>query len=805
MSESKPPEPTLSGVPRRLGDFELLQEAGRGGMGVVFKARQVSLDRIVALKVLKADVVGDERRVERFRREAIAVSKLDHGGIVRVFSAGEDRGLHFFAMEWIDGHNLENELRRLKEGKRGPSAQASDLPAHTSSGYFEAVVLLVRALADALAHAHVHGIVHRDVKPSNILLNRDGEVKLVDFGLARDREMGTITHSTEIAGTPQYMSPEQAQSLLHQVDERTDVYSLGVVLYELLTLRTPFQGRTAAEIIDRIVYAEPPRLRRLNPRVPRDLETICQQAMAKQPGDRYSSAAAMREDLERFLSHEAILATGPSMRSRILQFTRRRKFPLIAGTSMLAVALVAALWARQAERSRSLESLVANFDAQVGLAPLAELAFPALVKIRQYERALADRRDELSSAAGLRLTVVETEFDALRTHWLKQIDSALALARDPSSSFSERESSRLEALLLLQKGASLFPDDERFVGRASIDTVLPRLTIHALDVDGETTAATVSLRDIDVATSVPGEARVIGPTPLVGVPLLAGVYRATVVFDKGGFRELPVYLSSSADHPVFTVRRRADEANLLEGMVFIEASPDDQPFTFPDREQLTSFRGKRAALPGFLIDAAEVSNAEFARFVEATGHRVPKLWESMPDRVGFLAEHGDLPVGGVSWSDAVAYATWAGKRLPTAAEWMRAAVGKEGRLYPWGNVPLADALPASIPPPLEARAETALESYLRGAIPVRSLPSGRSPEGVYHLYSNVAEWTESTLEWEESGRLVRDSNRRLTMGGNWFYAQRFPTTPGDAVHFSSISDNDRRNFQGFRCARSEQP
>lgn len=724
MSESKPPEPTLSGVPRRLGDFELLQEAGRGGMGIVFKARQVSLDRIVALKVLKADVVGDERRVERFRREAVAVSKLDHSGIVRVLSAGEERGLHFFAMEWIDGHNLENELRRLKEGKRGPSAQASDLPAHTSSGYFEAVVLLVRALADALAHAHVHGIVHRDVKPSNILLSREGEVKLVDFGLARDRELGTITHSTEIAGTPQYMSPEQAQAQLHQVDERTDIYSLGVVLYELLSLRTPFQGRTAAEIIDRIVYAEPPRLKRLNPRVPRDLETICQQAMAKLPAERYSSAAAMREDLERFLSHEAILATPPSLRSRILQFTRRRRYWLAAAACVLVVGLAAALWSRQAERSRSLEALEAKLEMRMGGEPLDSLAFPSLIEVRGYERALAERVEDLSPARADQLALLTVEFDQLRERWHQEAEAALAQARDPAAGESLRELGRLDALRLLQQGAALFPEDARFSGRAGIEAVFPRVTIHALGADGKPTTASVTVREVDLSTSMPGPARVLGSTPLLEAKLLTGVYRATVVFAEGGFRELSLHLGSAADHLSYTVRRSVDEAGLLDGMVLIPEQPLDQQFEFPDRESLTVFRGKRVHLPGYYIDEAEVSNTDYARFVEATGHRVPRLWEAMPDRAEFLAKHGDLPVGGVGWSDACAYANWAGKRLPTVAEWMRAAVGTEGRLYPWGNESNESALPALAPLPAQAKAESALGSYLREAVPVRSIPDG---------------------------------------------------------------------------------
>jgi formylglycine-generating enzyme required for sulfatase activity/tRNA A-37 threonylcarbamoyl transferase component Bud32 len=805
MSESRPPEPAVSGVPRRLGDFELLQEVGRGGMGIVFRARQVSLDRPVALKVLKPDVLSDSIRAERFRREAIAVGKLDHPGIVRVIAAGEDCGMQYFAMEWIDGHDLSVELRRLREGKRGPSAAPTDLPAASSSGYFQAVALLVRSVADALSHAHAHGIVHRDIKPSNILIDRSGDVKLVDFGLARDREMGTITKTAEIAGTFPYMSPEQAQASLHQVDERTDIYSLGVVLFELLSLRTPFQGNTPVEIIDRIVYADPPNLRRLNPRVPRDLDTICQQAMAKLPGERYPSAAAFAEDIERFLSHEAIVATGPSVRSRFIRYVRRRRIGLIGAACLATAALGAAYWSRKTEQHRSLAALQAKLEAQLNDRALDTLAFPTLLEVRRHERALSDRRAELAPALADSLAVLEVEFENLRSSWHERAESALAKARDPGANESLRELARLEALQVLQRGTALFPEDERFSGRAGVETVFPRITIHALGVDGQATAASVRIREIDATTSMPGEPRQLGPTPLVETPLLTGIYRATVVFAEGGFRELPLHLVSGSDHLQFTVRRRADEANLLQGMVLIPEAPPTAPFQFPDREQQIPFRGKRVSLPAYWLDEAEVSNAEFARFVEATEHRLPRLWESLPDRAEFLAKHADLPVSGVSWSDAVDYATWAGKRLPTVAEWMRAAVGIEGRPYPWTGEPTADHLPPAVPPPAPANSGGALEAYLRNAVAVRSYPAGRSPEGAYHLYSNVQEWTESTWEAAVSGSLVREANRRIMMGGNWWFTLNLPTTPRDAIQHTSITDDDRLSFRGFRCARSEDP
>src|SRR5487761_526928 len=275
------------------GRYELGHLVARGGMAEVFRARDRLLDRPVALKVLFPELSVDRSFVERFRREAMAAANLSHPNIVPVFDWGEDAGTYFIVMEFVDGNPLSAVLR-----SSGP------LPARR-------VAEIGARVADALSYAHRHGVVHRDVKPGNVLITEDGQVKVTDFGIARaigaDEQ---VTQTGLIMGTANYFSPEQAQGL--GVDNRGDIYSLGVVLYEMVTGKAPFTGDTPVAIAYQHVREHPPAPRDLNPTIPAGLEAIILQAMAKSPSDRYQTADALRADLDRCARGEPVLARAPA-------------------------------------------------------------------------------------------------------------------------------------------------------------------------------------------------------------------------------------------------------------------------------------------------------------------------------------------------------------------------------------------------------------------------------------------------------------------------------------------------------------
>jgi len=302
-----------------LGDYVLLEEIGRGGQGVVFRARQKSLNRIVALKVISLGQWASKAHLKRFRLEAEAAAKLEHPGIVPIHEVGERDGSCYFSMKFVEGGQLDEVARREPMAIR------------------RAVELIAR-VARTVHYAHEHGILHRDIKPGNILLDAKGEPHLTDFGLARLVESeSSVTHTLDVLGTPSYMAPEQAIGNNVAVSGVTDVYGLGAVLYQLLTGQAPFAGGATYETIKLLLDTEPRQPRLLNPKIDRDLSTICLKCLEKDPKRRYSSALALAEDLERWLKHEAILARHTGI------FTRGRKWAQRNPSSALLVACVVAL------------------------------------------------------------------------------------------------------------------------------------------------------------------------------------------------------------------------------------------------------------------------------------------------------------------------------------------------------------------------------------------------------------------------------------------------------------------------------
>jgi serine/threonine protein kinase/Tfp pilus assembly protein PilF len=306
-----------------FGDYELLEEIGRGGQGVVYRAHQKSLNRSVALKVIGRGPWTTETHLKRFRREAEAAACLDHSGIVPIYEVGEREGQCYFSMKFVQGGQLDEMVR------------------HEPMPIRRAVELIVK-LARTVHYAHEHGILHRDIKPGNILLDQNGEPHLTDFGLARLVEAeSTVTASLDVLGTPSYMAPEQASGGNTKVSKATDVYGLGAVLYQLLTGQPPFAGGTTYETIKLLLETEPRQPRSLNPKIDRELSTICLKCLEKDSQRRYSSALALAEDLEHWLKHEPIRArhTGVFIRGR--KWVRRNPTSALFAASLLALATAA--------------------------------------------------------------------------------------------------------------------------------------------------------------------------------------------------------------------------------------------------------------------------------------------------------------------------------------------------------------------------------------------------------------------------------------------------------------------------------
>ena len=291
---------------QRLGDYELIEEIARGGMGVVYKARQVSLNRTVAVKVVLHGPFSSPEFVKRFRTEAAVVAGLQHPNIVAIHEVGQMGDEHYFSMDYIEGKNLAELV------------QENPLPARRAAEY-------LKTIAEAVQYAHQCGVVHRDLKPSNVLVDTFDQPRVTDFGLAKlIGEDAELTTTGQVLGSPSYISPEQAAGKLAESGPRSDIYSLGAILYHLVTGRPPFQGATLPEILTQVENSEPVAPRRLNPSVPEDLQTICLKCLNKEPAHRYSTAREFAGDLERFLANEPIRARPVGLAGRLVRWCKRK-------------------------------------------------------------------------------------------------------------------------------------------------------------------------------------------------------------------------------------------------------------------------------------------------------------------------------------------------------------------------------------------------------------------------------------------------------------------------------------------------
>lgn len=644
-SADRPDTPVVGLEPNlQIGDFRLERRLGSGGMSVVYQAVQVSLNRRVALKVLPLSLAGGASAVERFHREARAAARLRHPNIVTIHAEGAESNICYFAMEMIDGQSLDQVIADLHDARLPKSAQpataAADdrgVPAdiETDGGsrppcllrdgksegeYFIAVARLVSEVADALNYAHAEGIIHRDVKPSNLMLACDGRLILLDFGIARICTERAVTLTGSFLGTPRYMSPEQISGGHDKVDHRSDIYSLGVTLYELLTLEPLFDGDTQQQIIGQILSRDPRLPRRINQHIPADLETICCKAIEKDANRRYQSGGEFAEDLRRYLEGRVISAKPAGTTERLVKFVRRRTV-----TVALAVGVVAATAFAAAITWRH---FTVHWAQQHAMAEIDRL-----IEAKEYFRAftLAERAERL-------------------------------IPHDPLLVSRWPRLSREYTIITTPLGAKVYlggyPDKSprwKYLGRSPIERARIPFGTYRWRVEKTGCTPLDVMRSNDL------------PSPWVDPASLPTGRMGFTLHRKGSFPADMLSIPSS----------ELKQCDVFHGERCIPSAPafliDKYEVTNRQYKEFVD-RGGYARQEFWkepFVKGGQVLTWSQAmeRFGDQSGFRGPAGWTNGTYPPG----QGDYPVGGLSWYEATAYAHFRGKDLPTIFHWLLAA------------------------------------------------------------------------------------------------------------------------------------
>ncbi len=591
----------------RYGEFVLRREIGRGAMGTVWEAKQESLDRTVAVKILAGATASDPVWVQRFKIEAGAVAKLSHSGILPVYGIGETDGRHWFAMEYVAGQDL---AARLAE--QGP------LPPRNAA-------TVIRDAAKAIHHAHEHGVIHRDVKPANVMLRDDGRVTVTDFGLAKHLGSGALTTTGLLVGTPYYMSPELVNAKGTQdVGPASDVYGLGVTLYELLTGKPPFDAPNPMALLKLIGEKDPTPPTAIDPKIPRDLETILLTCMRKRPERRYASAEALADDLERFLDGQPIAVRRPGLGERVARFVSRNRVATGVAAASVLVLLGAVLFFTNALKSQE-----ADYERRIR-------------EILAEADTLADAGD-VTAAEGLYAKAEEVSAETPEAkHHVHRARAGRQLIR------------------LLQSGAI----DHSAVHGAAAWRAAPEGRVRFVTEPPNVTVRARALRADGLEEDV--------AMPAGGGEIEPGLYR--IELSAPGYVDAVVNLVAvpGMDTEIHVALPKADDTTAGMKAFLGDWRPNAQTSGPPAPGHPVDVRRHGTA---FLFDAHRTTNAEYAAFLAAQPEDLrrdltPRAWRGGRPPADAL----DRPVRGVTPDQAAAFATWRGKRLPTRREFQTAVV-----------------------------------------------------------------------------------------------------------------------------------
>ncbi len=771
------------------GRYQLSQVIGSGGMGEIYRARRLHIGDTVAVKVLRPDVVENEKSRQRFYREARAAAMLHHPNAVVIHDFGEDTdGTAYIVMELLLGRSLRQVL--VEEG--------------TVNGL--RCYGIIRQACAALDAGHRNGIIHRDIKPDNIILldSNDGvdHIKILDFGIAKLRDQALDTLSMEqrltnvgtVIGTPHYMAPEQCQG--EEADARSDIYSLGVVLYELLTGVAPFLAKTPTGVAIKHVTEKPRPLRELNPVVSEGLERVVLKALEKDPNARQQTALELAKEFESAIrnesSAETLIRSGEQtlIDHDTLRLARSQKTEGMVKSP-------------ETGTNRPVENPAAGFETAINVPPVTDQFKEQATGPVPPKNVTAEQRPVTDN---LRTQFIPpTEILGSETDILSQTPPQASPPPSPKVSAPLPESSRptvidpLRTDPYIPASAALGPPP---VAERPAPVEPPRPAKTGKETAGPKPAQAEkkiepSLRAAVAAPAAPAKSKMPILAAAAGVVLVLGAIGAWVL--SGGKTD------SSAPTPsptvAATVEAQATPAASPTSAYPEVTAPEGMVYVLGGALQIGREDGEENEKPvhtvtikPFFMDKTEVTNLQYQKFIEATNYKPPPIWNGAQ----FPAGEENYPVRDVTWEDAKAYAEWAGKRLPTEEEWEFAARGPEGRLYPWGDKFIPDAA--------NVKADNGDK---RDLVPVGQFVVGTSPFGIVDMAGNAYEWTASEYAAYPGGKLTTPDgfkSLKVIRGGSYestpaqvtatrrrgWPATRTDWPAGQAANYAQM---------GFRCAQ----